>query len=194
MRTKNKGKYTHMSKNNPRAIARCDMSGLMVQHASLIRQMEYRGTGLVFTGFYVHPKFADTPNPQNLTPRIKLDPPPIRNPRPDNIIDAQNTLATSVGVLTIDVSPSVDFNMTVDQFSNYGSFNFTGTLTADIIIYVPNLMKQFYANKLTSGAFTLSMQIIGNASQPLTIPQASSTTLLGPLVSNTLINLEILNY
>jgi hypothetical protein len=194
MRVRNHGKYTHMSKNKPRAIARCDYSGFMVQHAALIRQMEYRGQGLVFTGYYVHPKFADTPQPQNLTPRIKLDPVPIRNARPDNIIDAQNTLATSVGVLTIDVSPSVNVTLTTDQFSNNGSFNFTGTLTNNIVIYVPNLMKQFYANKLTTGPFNLSMQLIGNVSLPLIIPQASPTTLLGPIVTNTLLNLEFLNF
>lgn len=194
LRVRNHGKYTNLSRSNPRAIARCDYSGFMVQHASLIRQMEYRGKSLVFTGFYVHPKFADQPNPQNLTPRIKLDPQPIRNPRPDNIIDNQNTLETSVGVLNLDVSPSVDITLTFDQFANHGSFNFRGELTANIVIYVPNLMQQFYANNLTTGNFTLGMQIIGNVSPPLTIPPASPTTLLGPVVGNTLFNLEFLNF
>lgn len=194
MRVRNHGKYTNMSKNKPRAIARCDYSGLMVQHAKLIRQMEYRGQGLVWTGYLVNPKFADEPNPQNLTPRVKLDPKPIVDARPDNIIDAQNTLATSVGVLTVDVSGDSNVTLTADQFSNNGSFNFTGILTGNIVVYVPNLLRQFYANNLTSGPFTLGMQLIGNVSLPLTIPYASPTTLLGPLVSNTLINLQFVNF
>ena len=73
MQVRNHGKYTKMRRNDPRGIARCDYSGLMVRHADLIRQMEYRGTGLVWTGFLVHPKFADKPNSQNLTLFIRLD-------------------------------------------------------------------------------------------------------------------------
>ena len=97
-----------MSKNSPRGIARCDYSGLMCRHSDLIRQMEYRGTGLVWTGYMVNPKFSDIPNPQNLVPLIKLDPVPITDARPDNQIDAQTTIATSTGVITLDVSGNVN--------------------------------------------------------------------------------------
>lgn len=90
MRVRNHGKYTQMSMKNPRAIGRCDYSGLMVQHAKMIWQKEYRGSGLVNTGYLVHPKFADKPNPQNLVPIMKLDPVPILNARPDNVIDVNN--------------------------------------------------------------------------------------------------------
>jgi len=193
MRVRNHGKYTNMRKNAPRAIARCDTSGFMVEHASLQKQYQYAGTGLVFTGYYVHPKFLDKPNPQNLTPRIKLDPVPTRNARPDNIIDAQYTLATSVGVLTIDVSPSVNVTLTRDQFVNNGSFNFIGTLTADIIVYVPNIFQQFYANKLTTGNFTLSMQLLSNMPDPIEIPAANPVTQLGPIITSTATNLIFTN-
>ena len=90
MRVRNHGKYTQMMKSSPLAIGRCDYSGLMVQHAKMIRQMEYRGNGLVWTGYLVNPKFADKPNPQNLVPYIKLDPVPISNARPNNEIDIYN--------------------------------------------------------------------------------------------------------
>jgi hypothetical protein len=116
------------------------------------------------------------------------------NARPDSIVDAQNTLATSVGVLTLDVSGNNDVTLTVDQFSNNGSFNFTGELTGNIVVYVPNLFNQFYANNLTTGAFTLGMQLVGNVSLPLIIPYASPTTLLGPLVGNTFNNLQFINF
>lgn len=191
MRVRNHGKYTNMSRFNPRAIATCDRSGFVVQHSKLVKQMEYNGQGLFWTGYWVYPKFLDKPNPQNLAPRVKLDPKPILNSKPDNIVGAQTTIATSVGVLTLDVSGGSDVTLTVDQFSNYGSFNFTGTLTADIVITVPNLLREFYANNLTQGDFTLRMKIIDNSSLPLTIPHASTTSLLGPVVFNTLYNLRI---
>jgi hypothetical protein len=181
-----------MSVRSPRAIGTCDYSGFLVQHSSLIKQMEYSGAGLVWTGYYVHPKFADQPNPQNLSPPIVRDPKPILNARPDNIIDAETTIATSVGVLNVTVG-AIDITLTIDEFSNHGSFNFVGVLTADIVIYVPNLIRNFYANNLTTGNFTLSMQLSGNITPPLTIPYASPTTLLGPLIGNSGFNLQFTN-
>lgn len=193
MQVRNHGKYTKMSKRSPRAIARCDYSGLMVRHADLARQMEYRGRGLVWTGYLVYTKFLDDPNPQNLTPRIKLDPVPIPSARPDNQIEAQGTLATSVGVLSLDVSGNSNITLTAEQFDN-GEFNFTGVLTGNIIIYVPNTYNQFFANNLTTGGFILSMQIEGMSSGALVIPHAPPAPLKGPMVVNTFINLKFVNF
>ena len=193
MQVRNHGKYTKMSSKHPRGIARCDYSGLMVRHCDLKRQMEYRGTGLVWTGYLVHPKFADVPNPQNLTPLIKLDPVPFNNARPDTQIDAQNTIATSTGALTLDVSGNVNITLTESQFDN-GSLTFKGILTGNIIIYVPNTYNQFYANNITTGGFTLSMQITGFATPPLIIPAADPITFIGPQVVNTLLNLQIVYF
>lgn len=193
MRVRNHGKYTHMYKNSPRGIARCDYSGLMTRHSNLVRQMEYRGTGLVWTGYMVNSKFTDVPNAQNLTPLIKLDPVPIVNARPDSQIDAQTTLAETVGVITIDVSGIFNVTLTAEQFNN-GSFNFIGVLGADIIVYVPNTYNQFFANNLTTGGFTLSMQIEGNSSPALVIPSADPVTLKGPQVVNTLLNLQFVYF
>ncbi len=194
MRVRNHGKYTNMSKNKPRAVATCQRSDLLVQHSSLVKQMDYSGQGEYWTGLWVNPKFEDVPNPQKLAPRVKLDPVPVRHSLPDTLINAQNTLATSVGVLNLDVSGDTNVNITVDQFQNNGSFNFTGILTGNIVVYVPNLMNQFYANNLTAGPFTLGMQLIGNVTPPLIIPYASPTTLLGPLVGNTLLSLQFIKF
>lgn len=191
MRTRYHGKYTNVSRRNPDAIGQCDYSGFMVQHSKLIKQMEYRGTGLVWTGYLVYPKFATVPNPQNLTPKVKVDPKPILNARPSNIIGAMTTLETSVGVLTVDVSGGVNITLTVDQFANNGSFNFVGTLTADIFVYVPNLIRDFYANNYTEGGFTLKMQLIGSEILPLTIPLLPNKFSLGPVVTNNTVNLKI---
>lgn len=182
-----------MLKNNPRGIARCDYSGLMTRYSNLIKQKEYRGTGLVWTGYYVNPKFADQPNEQNLIPLIRLDPVPLPNARPDNQIDAQTTIATSTGAISIDVSGGSNVTLTYEQFNN-GSITFTGLLTADIIIYVPNTYNQFFANNLTTGGFTLSMQIIGNAMQSVIVPLVNPQTLLGPQIVNTLNKLQIVYF
>jgi len=193
MQVRNHGKYTKMLKNNPRGIARCDYSGLMVRHSDLIRQMEYRGTGLVWTGYLVNPKFADKPNPQNLVPLILFsapDPVPLKNSRPDSQIDAQNTIAASTGAISIDVSGSSNIILTYEQFNN-GSISFTGTLTGNILVILPATYNQFYANNLTAGNFTLGLQIIGNSNYTLDLPAANPVTLLGPMVVNTSLNLQI---
>lgn len=91
MRVRNHGKYTKMRKDNPRAYGLCDYSGMDVRHMDMVRQMEYRGSGLVWTGFYVNSRFADIPNPQNLSPLIRLDPVPVNNPRPDPQLVQANT-------------------------------------------------------------------------------------------------------
>lgn len=195
MRVRGHGKYTKMNLRNPEAIGTCDVSGFMVRRADMVEQLRYVGSGQVSTKLLVNPKFYSVPNPQELVPRIKVDPKPIFNPRPNNIIDNQLTIATSIGILNIDVSPSVDVTISVPNFMQYGSFNFIGALTADITVFVPNLMKNFYANNLTTGDFTLSLQLEGNISTtpPLIISAASSITLLGPLIGNTFINLQIIN-
>ena len=81
------GKYTKVEKNNPRAVGQCDFSGFMGRRMDMTRQYEYIGNGLRFTGFWVIPKFADKPNPQLLPPLVKIDPIPIRDPRPDTWIE-----------------------------------------------------------------------------------------------------------
>lgn len=113
MRIRNHGKYTKMRKNDPRGIARCDYSGLMVAHSTLKRQMQYTGTGLVWTGLMVDPRFADVPNPQELVPLIKLDPVPLKDPRPDSVVDAQSTEESSVGIFTLDVSDPRHYILTI---------------------------------------------------------------------------------
>jgi hypothetical protein len=159
----------------------------MVRHSDLIRQKEYRGRGLVWTGYMVNPKFADLPNAQNLTPLVKMDPVPIADSRPDSQINAENTLATSVGTLDLDVTGNSNITLTEEQFDN-GSFNFNGVLSGDIIIFVPNIYNQFYANNLTTGPFSLSMRVVGNAPPTLLIPPANAETRLGPSILNNTTN------
>lgn len=193
MQVRNHGKYTKMNMRDPRGIARCDYSGLMVRHADLKKQMQYRGRGLIWTGFMVAPQFEDIPNAQELIPLIKLDPVPLQSPRPDSQVDAQPTIASSTGEIDIDVSGNSNITLTEEQFDN-GIINFTGILTGDIRVILPASYNQFFANNLTTGGFLLGLQLIGNTNVTLNIPLADPITLQGPMVVNTSLNIQIVYF
>lgn len=95
-----KGRFMDIRPDNPDALGRCDRSGLTGNYSDLVKQMDYRGSGLTWTGLYVNKNFLDVPNPQGLNPVIKLDPVPVDHPRPwytppnDNWYAQSNTWAT----------------------------------------------------------------------------------------------------
>lgn len=184
MRIGAKGKYTRMNPSKPRGIGTCDYSGLMVRHENMIQQFQYRGNGLVWTGFWVNPKFADKPNPQDLIPIIRLDPVPLQNARPDAEVYDQ-----TITTLNLDVGGALNITLTETQVDNM-VLNLSGVLTGNIVIYIPDTYVQFYANNLTTGAFTLGMQILGRTSPPLIIPAADPVTRTGPQVVNGLVELQ----
>lgn len=87
-----KGKFVHINPSNPDAVARCDRSGQLCNYNDLVKQYDYRGNGLVWTGLYVNKYFLDKPNPQGMNPILKRDPVPLEHPRPwqtleDTLID-----------------------------------------------------------------------------------------------------------
>lgn len=179
MRVRNHGKYTHMSKNNPRGIARCDYSGFMVKHSTMKEQFQYRGQGLVNTGYLVDPKFWDEPNPQDLIPLIKADPVPLSKARPDNYVDV-----IPDQTITIDVSGNSNRPLSEQEATNINFF-FIGELTGDVIVFIstnpgylfkPSVFELFATNN-TTGPFDLYIQIANNsASKALLI--RNKTTLL----------------
>jgi hypothetical protein len=77
-----KGKFVRIDPSNPDAVARCDRSGQLCNYNDLVKQYEYRGSGLVWTGLYVNKYFLDKPNPQGMNPLIKRDPVSLEHPRP----------------------------------------------------------------------------------------------------------------
>lgn len=89
-----KGIFVTIDPNNPDAVARCDRSGLLCNYNDLCKQMDYRGSGLVWTGLYVNKAFLDKPNPQGLNPVIKPDPVPLDHPRPWQTTEATWTNQT----------------------------------------------------------------------------------------------------
>jgi len=76
------GRYVRINTKNPDAVAICDTSGMVCNYSDLVKQMEWRGKRLVWTGYMVNKEFYDEPQPQNIPLTLPPDPPPIPNPRP----------------------------------------------------------------------------------------------------------------
>ncbi len=66
-------------------IGTCDYSGFPFSRSDLVKQYEWRGNQLVWTGAIVGRPFVDEPNEQNRPPQIKGDPKALQNPRPFGI-------------------------------------------------------------------------------------------------------------
>lgn len=76
-----KSQYVSTDPKSPRACGICDYSGLRFNHQDLVRQLEWRGNRLAWTGFYVGRPFQDVPNAQLKPPVLMPDPVPIKDPR-----------------------------------------------------------------------------------------------------------------
>jgi hypothetical protein len=75
------GKHVRIDETAPRALGICDYTGFVHNRTDLVRQMEWRGNAIVWTGFYVGRQYADKPNEQLRPPILPPDPVPIREPR-----------------------------------------------------------------------------------------------------------------
>lgn len=89
------GELVDLSKKG--GLAFCDRTGFVCNRADLRKQMRWAGTGLVWTGLYVHKDFLDIPNPSMKTIILPPDPVPIKEPRrgvgldsPANTADASS--------------------------------------------------------------------------------------------------------
>lgn len=76
------GKHVTIDVDNPESVGICDYTGFVFLRKDLVRQMEWRGEDLVWTGFYVGRPYADVPNEQNRVPILPPDPIAIVDPRP----------------------------------------------------------------------------------------------------------------
>ena len=86
-----KGKYVSINPDNPSALGVCDESGFIFNHKDLIKQMEWRGNNLVWTGLMVGKPYLDKPSQQNRPPITKDDPKATRNPRlPKDYIEIES--------------------------------------------------------------------------------------------------------
>jgi hypothetical protein len=75
-----RGSYVRKGSTEPVGV--CDFSGFWFSQSDLVKQMEYRGNSLVWTGFMVGRPFVDIPNQQARPPLVKADPKVVMNPRP----------------------------------------------------------------------------------------------------------------
>jgi len=77
-----KGKHVgSIDKSNSQALGICDRTGFIFKHKDLIKQLEWRGNRLVWTGLMVGRPYVDVPNEQLRPPPLKPDPIPVVNPR-----------------------------------------------------------------------------------------------------------------
>lgn len=75
------GKHVRIDVDNPDALGICDYSGFVFNRRDMVRQMDWRGNALVWTGFYVGACYADVPNEQARPPILPPDPVPVKYPR-----------------------------------------------------------------------------------------------------------------
>lgn len=68
--------------DDPRAYGQCDRCLYGTHRDALLKQFEYRGDALMWTGFLVCERCIDVPQQQNRTRRQQPDPPPVLDPRP----------------------------------------------------------------------------------------------------------------
>lgn len=82
MRSRYQSKYLKINPKRPTAAGACDRTGFVFNHHDLVKQMEWRGNNLVWTGLMVGRPFLDLPQPQLRPPPVTNDPQPVKNPRP----------------------------------------------------------------------------------------------------------------
>lgn len=100
------------------------------------------------------------------------------------VTDGSNYFSLSTGssgaggtfnLIVIDVSGSGTFTLSGGQLNQIG-YRFTGTLTGNRTIVVPNTTQEYWVDNETTGAFTLS---VGTAAQvsPIVVPQGNKNIL-----------------
>ena len=81
-RSKNiKSKYVTIDPKNPNALGVCDESGFDFNHKDLVKQMQWRGNQLIWTGLMVGKPYLDVPSQQDRPPIVRDDPKPVKDPR-----------------------------------------------------------------------------------------------------------------
>lgn len=77
-----KGKHFFVDESSPLARGICDKTGFVFRNIDLVKQMEWRGNSIEWTGFMVGKPYADVPNEQLRTILFPADPVPVTLPRP----------------------------------------------------------------------------------------------------------------
>lgn len=113
------GKRVTIDFDNPEALGICDYTDFVFSHKDLVKQMEWRGDNLVWTGWMVGRPYVDVPNEQNRPPLVKDDPRPIKDPRvPQDTV--QNTLNRGAPGIA---SSQIQVNYTDPEINPLPSYN-----------------------------------------------------------------------
>lgn len=75
------GKHVFIDEDEPQALGICDYTGFVHRRIDLVKQYQWRGNSLAWTGFYVGKDYADKPNEQSRPPILPPDPVPVIDPR-----------------------------------------------------------------------------------------------------------------
>lgn len=75
------GKHVNIDESCPQGLGICDKTGFVFRRIDLVKQMEWRGGALVWTGFLVGRPYVDKPNEQLRPPILPPDPVPAQLPR-----------------------------------------------------------------------------------------------------------------
>ncbi len=75
-----KPKNVTLDSENPGSIGFCQRSTFLFDHKDLVKQMDWFGNNLLWTGEWVGKRYLDVPNEQNRPPLVKSDPKPVTNP------------------------------------------------------------------------------------------------------------------
>lgn len=106
------GKYVQIDPESPQALGICDYTGFPFRRKDLVRQMEWRGNALTWTGFLVGRPYVDKPNEQLRPPILPPDPIPVLFPR--TMQNQEVTWSNGLGV--------VWNQLNVYTWSSWGSF------------------------------------------------------------------------
>lgn len=129
-----KGKHVgNVDMDNPEALGICDYTGFVHFRKDLVRQMEWRGNRLEWTGFLVGRDYVDQPNPQLRPPILRPDPVPVYYPREPQVYSVYfNNMVVPFNLQTIpfsylgteDGEPALPENERILQAQNsyFGSF------------------------------------------------------------------------
>lgn len=90
------------SSRNPEAAALCDRCGFVYEHADLHWQDDWRGASLQNLRILVCNHCMDTPQQQQRSLVLPLDPPPIIGARPEGFVNAEVDFQTITAPPTLD--------------------------------------------------------------------------------------------
>jgi hypothetical protein len=120
----------------------------------------YQELNLVMAGTFIPPTVAPL-----LSPILSGSPTTPTPPLGDSSLKIANTAfvqGTIAGVLSLSVAGGTNVSLTAMQAGN-GTLTFTGGLTANISVIVPNSPSKWIVANLTTGAFTLTVKTAAGA-------------------------------